>query len=601
MKKTVIFTVLMSMMLSMFSIAASAEEEEFKRTDFYYDFNNYTATMGSGIGPDEHWDYAYYPNKDKTEWTKSDKRKWFGGAVDSETGSGVMHVQGRNGGPGEPVLVFGELLNKGSFHISFDVKFNTTTDKLFLGLYDGHNGTGDAKIMNEQNYPVTLAFYDSGDVRYITKTAGVGDSTDGNDLRWSTFWGPVADSGLKYRANTWHHVDLYFGDCGKVDTATARYYFDGERVNPYDLYYKGCNGFMGLFFRTEGSSADVYIDNVYFSNFKGEETLHGFLDSKFLNESTHLIKLKLSEPANKEITANDIKITYANTGEAVTDFTVESQSNLYADIRINGEVPRGRYDVELKSSVKGSYYENPMEESVSFLTPSVYEDGVACPNIEDIVYKNYKGETQNKKAGISTATTSIEVDFTSEIADGTNITDNIKLLNGGEAVQYKYELSADSKRVTIMPQEAFDAETDYSLFVGSNIASSSSANAKMGVDYTDNFTTLNDPRFAIEANDIKKDGDDSYFNVKIIKTNENEGHSYTYAQAAYKEHKVKDAKGVEKTYLEMTSVNRFPVIISGDRKGITSLGDDQPLNISGADKVNGFLWEFPNNLPTVVK
>lgn len=599
-KKTMVFTVMGSLALSMLSIGASAEEE-FKRTDMYYDFNEYSQSMGSGIGPDENWDYAYYPNANKTDWIKSDKRKWFGSAIDDETQSGVMHIRARSSQMGEPVLLFGDTLNKGSFHISFDVKFKTTTDKFFVGIYDGNNGTTDPRITNEQNYSVALYFDASGKINFPKRDkSALGDSTDGNDLRFSSFWNTV-DSGLTYQADKWHHVDLYFGDCGKVDTATARYYFDGQRVNEMDLYYSGCKGFKGLFFRSQEKSADIYLDNLYFSNFKGEEELKAFLDNDVITYAEKTVKIKLSEPATKNITANDIKITYANTGEEITDFTVTSDSNIYADIQFGGDVLPGRYEIELKSNVKGSYYKNSMTDSVVSRTEPRYESGVEVPDIKNITYKNYNGEAENKKTGISTATTAVVIDFTTAVADGTNITDNIKIASAGEDIPYTYELTNDNKTVNLVLSQLFAPDTDYSVNISQNIAALDSADAKMGVDCKEKFKTLNDPQFAIEANDIRRDGENSYFNVKVIKTNDNEGHDYTYAQAAYKEHKVTNADGVEKTYLEMTALNRFSVIVPETEKGITSLGDNQPLDITGADKVNGFLWEYPNNLPTVVK
>ena len=53
--------------------------------------------------------------------------------------------------------------------------------------------------------------------------------------------------------------------------------------------------------------------------------------------------------------------------------------------------------------------------------------------------------------------------------------------------------------------------------------------------------------------------------------------------------------------MQMTALNRFPVIISETDKGIISFGNNQPLDISNAEKINGFFWEYPNNLPIVTK
>ncbi|MGN0179944.1 MAG: Ig-like domain-containing protein [Monoglobaceae bacterium] len=585
MKKTIIFTLLTSLIISVFGINGFAAD--FKRIDMYYDFNNYTGIMGQGVAPDENWGIAYMQNKDGS-YVPSDKRKAFGSAKDDETNSGVMRINGT----GEPVLLFDGLIKEGAFHISFDIKLNAVNSGLYIGFYDSFSYPSDDTRTLESTYSIGPWIRSDKKVRYVYK----GDKS-GNDMRYTQHWGnKLEDNAPEVVENRWYHMDMYFGDYGSNDTAIAKYYIDGQLVNNNDVYFSGCKGFKGLYFRSE--SADFYIDNLYVSNFKGDEYLHGFLENEIIGDDNS-IKLKLSEPLENSITANDIKIVYASTGEAINDFEVTSDSSVYADIVLNGKLKSGRYNVILKDSAVGAFYGKPMQEAVTFRTQPRYVNGVECPDVEKVSYKNYDGKEQKPNNGISTATPSIDVLFSTAVADK-DIMDNIKLICDGSSLDYTYKISEDKKTISIEPENVFEPEKEYLLSVSGNICADVSDIATMGIDYSEAFTTLNDPMFAIAAEDIETEGTNAYFKVKVIKTSDNEDGKYTYAIAAYKKHIVTGADGTEKTYLEMMSLNRFPVVFAQDEKGITILGDE-PINIEGADECGGYMWKYPNNTAEIVK
>lgn len=591
MKKVTIISLLISIMVSLFGVCGYAAD--FKETSRYYDFNNYDSGFGSGSGPDDNWDYAYMQDANKN-YIKSEKRNWFGGVYDGDKNSNVMQIKAEGGKSGEPVLKFGNILKEGQFHISFDLKIQSLGGEFYIGLYDGTNMSNEKDKVLETNYSIGPWFKPNKNIIYSYQNNGSG-KTNGKDMQWSTQHWQTAESDIPYTLNEWHHIDMYFGDYAKMETAVAKYYFDGHLINQNDVYFKNCNGFKALYFRT-GNSADILIDNVYVKNFNDSENLCGFLDSEVIDEASKTFRLNLSEWASKKITKDDIVITSAS-GDSITDFEVTSNSNTYADVKINGAITPGRYNVILKDSVTGAFYSNPMKDSVTFRTAPRYVDGVMCPDVEKVSYISHDGKEQNKKSEISTGTAAINIQFTTGI-DDSNPSENIMLTHNGIETACTFTVSSDKKTISLTPESGFEPETEYTLSVSGNIAASESANAKMGLDYTEKFKTLNDAMYVISTEDIEKDGENAYFKVKVIKTNDEPEHKYTYAVAGYKS-VVNPENG--KTYMQMTALNRFPVIISETDKGIISFGNNQPLDISNAEKINGFFWEYPNNLPIVTK
>ncbi|MDD6483258.1 MAG: hypothetical protein PUF72_01610 [Clostridiales bacterium] len=582
MKKTVIFAMICSLLLSMVQVGAHAEE--FDPFVWYYDFNDYEAALGSGIGPDSNWRVAYMQSAGS--YIVSEKRKKFGSYVDSD-GAKVMRVAGQ----GEPVLLFKDMVDSGSLHVSFDIKFKTIKD-MYQGFYDSHNYPSDSSRVLESNYSIGPWFKRDNKIYYSYKGA-----KDGDDMCWTNHWKAPADSGLTFKTNTWHHVDMCFGDYGSNDTAIAKYYIDGQLINQNDVYFKGCGGFKALYFRDENS--EFYLDNVYVSSFQDNEYLHGFLENDVLDKDTKSLRLKLSEPLNGAVTNEDVIITNAQTGEEVTDFTVTSDSDRYVDITVNEELAQGRYNLILKDNVTGAYYNNPMWSSVTFRTPPRYVDDVLCPDVEKVSYINYKGREQSAADSISTATDAVKISFSTEIMDA-DIMDNIKLLNGDEECGYDYMI--DGKNVALKLNRVLEPDTEYRLSISGNVSAADSASATMGLDYEEQFKTLSDELFDVVAEDIEKgEGGETYFKAKLVKTDYSDNHKYTYAQAAYKKHTVTGEDGSEKTYLEMTALNRIPVIVPAADKMIMYLGEEQPINAGDADMAAGYIWLYPDNSPIVTK
>ena len=56
-----------------------------------------------------------------------------------------------------------------------------------------------------------------------------------------------------------------------------------------------------------------------------------------------------------------------------------------------------------------------------------------------------------------------------------------------------------------------------------------------------------------------------------------------------------------KIYYEMTALNRFPVVIGEQEKGLFEFDCSTPLDIKGASLVKGFLWNYPENTVALEK
>ena len=575
---------ILAMIALLLMCMATTASAEFSEYSVYYDFEDYDVEYGQGIGPDGSWGFASM--KSGQNYVPSEKRKNFGSATDSETGSKVMSAKGY-GKAGEPVLKFGELKSEGKFHISFDLKLVSNDGEAYIGFYDGTNALTGGTEMVESNYAIGPWFKKDGKIYY-----SYSGQKNGNDMRWTQHWKPVVNSGLTSEIGKWHHIDMYFEDYGDVNSALAYYYIDGNLINENPVYFKTSNGFKGLYFRTSGNT-EIYIDNLYVKNFKGEEPLVGVLENDLVEREDSKLRIRLIEPASAVITKEDIIITNNQDGTEITDFEVTSDSERIIDIKINSGLGTGRYTVKLKDTVVGAYYGNTMKDGLVFRTPPKTVDGVECPDVEGIEYYLFGGIKQNDKTGISTATEKIEIKFTNTISDA-NIEEAVILKKGEEEKTYAWELKDDAKTLVLYPIGLLDPASDYNLTVTTDISAAENAEAKMESEIVEEFSTLDDAKFEIKTDGIIKDSDTATFPVRIIKTNTEE-HKYSYAAAAYKKHTVTDAEGNMKIYYEMTAINRFPVVTEEQEKGFFEFDCSTPLDIKGANVVKGFLWNYPEN------
>ena len=539
----------------------------------FEDFSGWTSEQGSNNDLPEGFcgfDGEYHP--DRAEAT--------GSYVDEEVGTRAFKL--KNGA----MIAYGfdKVYKTGVRRISFDAKLSAKLDqgKNFF-LYGINNTAKDDDVNNWKNGKD----FDSrlyGCIRI------------GNFAAYNTSWSLIGTTANEpFYDFKWHKIELVFD----YDNNKITYFADGTYVAE-DGNWSGNKAF----YFTNETGKDVYIDN--FAVFHGDSAeyaaenhmkVDGYSGSVIQTDGGTLnldFSRALTDESGNALTSvdkGDFKIKDSS-GRDVSDLITEARlsDGRKSTVKLTlGALASGVYTLEYKNAAN----------YVTFRTPPRYVDGVECPDVEKVSYINPDGKEQNKNDGISTGTTAIDIQFTTAVkAD--NINENIKLTEDpdGPDVPCTYTISSDGKTVSLTPERNFEPEAGYTLSVSENIAAAASADAKMGVPYSETFTTLNDAMYVISAEDIEKDGNNAYFKVKVIKTNNEPEHKYTYAVAGYQS--VVNPEN-SKAYMQMTSLKRFSVIISADDKGVKSFGYNQPLDISNADKVSGFLWEYPNNTPIVIK
>ena len=538
----------------------------------FEDFSGWTSEQGSNVDLPEGFcgfDGEYHP--DRAEAT--------GSYVDEEVGTRAFKL--KNGA----MIAYGfdKVYKTGVRRISFDAKLSAKLDQGKNFFLYGINNTKDDDVNNWKNGK------DFDNRLY-------GCIRIGNFAAYNTSWSLIGTTANEpFYDFKWHKIELVFD----YDNNKITYFADGTYVAE-----DGNWSANKAFYFTNETRKDVYIDN--FAVFHGDSAeyaaenhmkVDGYSGSVIQTDGGTLnldFSRALTDESGNALTSvdkGDFKIKDSS-GRDVSDLITEARlsDGRKSTVKLTlGALASGVYTLEYKNAAN----------YVTFRTPPRYVDGVECPDVEKVSYINPDGKEQNKNDGISTGTTAIDIQFTTPVkAD--NINENIKLTEetDGSDVPCTYTISSDGKTVSLTPERNLEPEAGYTLSVSENIAAVASADAKMGVPYSETFTTLNDAMYVISAEDIEKDGNNAYFKVKVIKTNNEPEHKYTYAAAGY-ENIVNLENG--KTYMKMTVLNRFPVIISEADKGIISFGNNQPLDISNAEKINGFFWEYPNNLPIVIK
>ena len=165
--------------------------------ELYYDFEDYSASLGSGILPDD----EYWGLSSATGGTL----KQFGSYI--EDGNTSMRLLPW----AEPVLFFNRIAESGRLHISFDFKTSNPIFDALLLLDDGrtsqdprYNGHNDLKYARGPRFLTK-----SGKVSYNAYNA---TSTDPGGL--SVAWNYVP-SDVTFNGREWHRFDMITTDLSK--------------------------------------------------------------------------------------------------------------------------------------------------------------------------------------------------------------------------------------------------------------------------------------------------------------------------------------------------------------------------------------------------
>jgi len=346
--------------------------------DYYYycDFENYDAPFGSGVVPDHNWKWRTNKN--------------FGSFIDPETGSKCLRLN-----PEATVdLFFGQLINSGTLHISFYVKFTGDTKYITTRMYDGTD-TGDANtIVSNTAYSKTININREGPKEDGTTLLQYYTSMQG----WT-----LQPTDIKYTHREWHRFDLVFSSLG-TGSANAVYYVDGKQVNATPVPCSTVKGFKTFSVFSGNNLSGIVgddfclVDNVEVRHWIGETGLRMLIDQdKRVAFHNGELDVRLSEPVDVSlITKENISITNQATGEQIKEFSISDIRQDRFKIRFDEELfPGGRYSVVFVQTVVGSIFKKPMLSAVEFRTQ--HKTTVRDVNIVDIDFNDYETDDATKR------------------------------------------------------------------------------------------------------------------------------------------------------------------------------------------------------------
>lgn len=314
---------------------------------FFNDFEGYTASINSGVGPDDNW--IAISGSGKTR---------FGAYDTNDEGHNTVLAETDNG---EASLYLGGKVVDGKIHIAFDVKMTSNQMQLLPLFYNGR-ASNDLSDINVANY---------GKAVYLN---GLAPDTLSH-FTTLTGWTQV-ESPLPYTSTEWHRFDIISTDM-TGDKGTLLYYMDGQQVNSTAIGMTTFGGMLTLSFRTEALSDDtataddmVFIDNVYVHKFSGEETLAAHIQGNKRIDTTDgsftAVLTDRVDPAT--LTKDNITIRNKESGKSVVNYDIIPTSDRSFKVQFNGEITPGRYSLSLSDAIKGIMFPNMVSSVTEFST-----------------------------------------------------------------------------------------------------------------------------------------------------------------------------------------------------------------------------------------
>lgn len=260
-------------------------------------------------------------------------------------------------------LMFPEAQTSGSIHFSFRYKKKMrNTNSAYMGFYDTRVSEEPAKTVygsTEERTKVIL--YTADDSLSL-----FGDPTNYNN------WGNTNQRGSSqyFNKDDWNKVDVIITGIG-TDNMVGDTYLNGTCLTTGVTYdYSAAKGIKGLWWCDE--NAVSYIDDIIVNTYSGEPMIRlSPSDDTFAAENGS-VDFTLSEEVtdSTQINSNNVVVTNTN-GDRITNFDVANVTNKSFTLTIDGEVPRGLYNVGL-TGVTGSSTGITQVESAEIRTEYQY-------------------------------------------------------------------------------------------------------------------------------------------------------------------------------------------------------------------------------------
>lgn len=305
---------------------------------YFYDFEDYNASSGSGLGPDKFIGVAEVFDNGNAVF----RYKNFGSADSGDEHGGVLKLNPTS----FPSFIFPEAVNSGKVRICFDMKINDPEGKLHPAIF-AYGGTG-AQIIR------------SNEAHVMAFNSTIGGKIDGNVYyaKYFAAWNATnVLPGFNYEdAQEWNHYEFLISELNVTGTPTLDGYingklmFSGMQLNSANR--KNLRSF-GIWFESGYDGASIYLDNFYVKRYTGDTAFKAetYGESRF-SVTNGTIKVAMTERSKEPVTKENITITNNVTGAQVTDFDVLNYTGRTFDIKINETVEFGRYTISF-SGVTG--------------------------------------------------------------------------------------------------------------------------------------------------------------------------------------------------------------------------------------------------------
>lgn len=383
--------------------AAVAYADDGKEINKFYNFNDYTAEVGSDIMPDENWDYLVR------------NYNQFGSAFADDEHQRVLKALNYS----EPNFYFGQSINTGNLHISFDSKFLSDSQRIYTIFYHQRKwGTATLPRRTETGTSgYSLLHMLNGRVNEFAWFQKPGKDTT-SMLGWDTM-----KSDKKVDFTQWHRYDIITSGLSG-DDCYVNIYLDGEKMNETPIYFGASQGFHTIGFRHEAGTGSnpqgSYLDNVRIHRFSGEESLDMNITSdERVGLNDGMLKIHLSDFVDTGMLTKDNIDIRQKGGGSISNFSITPDANGGGfDVNFNGAIEPGRYEIRLSNNVRGKLTGAVSGDALAFKTDfkrvevdgSVYEndfddyvsDGGILPNgfsaSEDAKYAKSIGDQNGGKA-----------------------------------------------------------------------------------------------------------------------------------------------------------------------------------------------------------
>ena len=317
-------------------------------TTMFYNFDGYTADVGSRVFPD-------------SNWTAFENGQYFryGGFYDEAEDNYALKIPCG----AEPTLLFGDLFTSGILHVSFRAKLsNDDLTPMFI-LYDGR--LPGKTTLGGDNYSKTFRMNAGGDVGSL-KYYYNGKSNGENLACWET-----VTSDITADFKDWHRFDIITTDMS-LSGATINYYIDGRKINQDRITFTYSKGFKGFAVRVTPNTGSGYVllDDVRIRRSFSETGIEGQLvGSSRVSRNSPTMQIVFSEGVDETLlTKENMSITNALNGSEITDFDILEKTKYSVKIGINTELSSGVYKFNLSSDIKGDISGESMLKGVEFRT-----------------------------------------------------------------------------------------------------------------------------------------------------------------------------------------------------------------------------------------